>query len=188
MDAAAIAAVGATALLVVVSLWLVGVYRGLVRLEELVVRSWQQIEAELRRRHDLVPNLLTLVGDRFRTADRVMEDVALSRDRAMTGSGPQAAAEELELSQALDRFFTACEHNPGLRADESFLALQRELTDIQARVAAGRRLYNANVARLDDRLAGFPGGALARLAGVRAAAPFDSVTAEPSTLGLDLQS
>lgn len=188
MDPTSLAVVGVTALLGVVSLWLFGVYRGLVRLEGLVSQSWQQIDDELRRRHDLVPNLLTLVGDRYRAADRVLEDVAQARDEAMTGSGPERAPAELSLSQALDRLFTAAENHPGLRGDESFLALQRELTDMQARVAAGRRLYNANVARLEDRLASFPGGALARTVGVRGATEFESVTSEPSTLGIDLQS
>ncbi|MFN0284827.1 MAG: LemA family protein [Kineosporiaceae bacterium] len=175
-----------------VALWFAGAFRGLVRLRNLVRQSWQQVDEELRRRYDLVPDLVAVVRDRARPQGDGLDGVTRARAAALAASAAPSledrVAAERELSQALDRLFAASEGHISLRSDESFLALRRELTDIQARVTAGRRLYNANVARLDARAQTFPASLVARLVGVGAAQPFGSVSADPRTAEMDLRS
>ena len=191
------AAVAALAVLVVAlggtTLWFYGEYNSLLGLRRLVDRTWEQVDGELRRRHDLVPNLLAVVRERTRPADpasaAAVEAVVAALAAART-SGPtvpaRADAERL-LSQALESVFGVADRHPALRAEESYLALRRELTDIQGRATAARRLYNANVSRLDARQQGFPAGLVARLVGVRHAEPAGSLSADPRTAGIDVQ-
>ncbi len=166
-------AVAALALLVgVTTLWLFGAFRALVGLDRLVARSWQQVDDELRRREELVPDLLAAVRARARVEERTVGAVAAARAavraaaRPPVATVPDRAAAERELSVALDDLFTAAERLAGLRSDESYRALHRELTDIEARATAARRLYNTNVVRLNARLASFPASVVARPAGV----------------------
>lgn len=190
------AAVAALAVLVVLlggtTLWLYGAYNGLLGLRRLVERTWEQVDDELRRRHDLVPNLLAVVRGRTRPADAgpaaAVDTVvaALAAARAAGPAVPERAAAERALSQALESLFGVADRHPALRAEESYLALRRELTDIQGRATAARRLYNANVSRLDTRRATFPAGVVARLVGVRHAEAAGSLSADPRTAGIDV--
>jgi LemA protein len=191
------AAVAALAVLVVLlggtTLWLYGAYNSLLGLRRLVDRTWEQVDDELRRRHDLVPNLLAVVRERTRPADpgsaAAVDAVAaaLAAARAAGPSVPERADAERVLSQALEGVFGVADRHPALRAEESYLALRRELTDIQSRATAARRLYNANVSRLDARQEGFPAGVLARLVGVRHAEAAGSLSADPRTAGIDVR-
>jgi LemA protein len=174
------------------ALWLAGACRGLLGLRDLVSRSWQQVDDELTRRHDLVPNLVAVARGTARPPGDDVADVLRARAAALAAAAAAGAplsgrvVAERELSQSLDRLFATCERHVQLRSDESFLALRTELTDIQARVAAGRRLYNANVASLAARARTLPASVVARLVGVGPAQPFGSVSAAPRTAEIDL--
>lgn len=187
------------------ALWSAGAFNGLAQLRNLVRQSWQQVDDELTRRHDLVPDLVVVVRNRARPPGGGVDDVLRARAAAVAASASgeprgsskgssarpplsERVAAERELSEALDRLFAPLEGHISLRSDESFLALRRELTDIQARVAAGRRLYNANVASLNARAETFPASVVARLVGVRPAQPFGSVSAASRTAEIDLRS
>ena len=145
-------------LLVVVVLWAVGGYNALVRLRNLVQESWRQIDVELKRRHDLIPNLVETVKGYAAHERGVFEEVARARSAAITpGSGPaEQAQQENVLTQALGKLFAVAEAYPDLKASQNFMALQTELTNTEDRIAAGRRFYNANVRQLNTKIETVP--------------------------------
>jgi LemA protein len=145
-------------LLVILGLWAAGVYNGLVRLRNLVQEAWRQIDVELRRRHDLIPNLVETVKGYASHERQTLDAVVAARAAAVTANGSmqQQAEQEGALSAALGRLFAVAEAYPNLKANHNFLALQTELTETEDRVAAGRRFYNANVRELNTRVESFP--------------------------------
>jgi len=149
--------------LVILALFVVGQYNGLVRVRNLVQESWRQIDVELTRRHDLIPNLVETVKGYAAHEKAVFEEVARTRAQAVgAGSTPeQQAAQENELTHALGRLFAVAEAYPVLRASENFQQLQLELSTTEDRIAAGRRFYNSNVRDLNTRIESFPSNLLA---------------------------
>lgn len=145
-------------LVVALGAWGVVAYNRLVRLRNLVQESWRQIDVELRRRHDLIPNLVETVRGYAAHESGVLADVTAARAAADAPvAGPaQAAAQESLLSHALGRLFAVAEAYPALRATEGFQLLQQELANTEDRIAAGRRFYNANVRELNTGVETFP--------------------------------
>jgi LemA protein len=148
---------------IVALLWVAGSYNGLVRLRNLVQESWRQIDVELKRRHDLIPNLVETVKGYAAHERETLEQVVQARAAAVTpnSSVQDQAVKEGALTAALGRLFAVAEAYPVLKANENFLALQSELTDTEDRVAAGRRFYNANVRELNTRVESFPSNLIA---------------------------
>jgi LemA protein len=142
-------------------------YNRFVRQRNLVQESWRQIDVELKRRHDLIPNLVETVKG-YATHEREVFD-AVTRARAQAaapGSSPaQQAQQEGILGQALGRLFAVAEAYPDLEASTNFLELQRELTETEDRIAAGRRFYNANVRALNTRVESVPSNVVAGIFG-----------------------
>jgi len=145
--------------------WAIATYNGFVRLRNLVQEAWRQIDVELQRRHDLIPNLVETVKGYAAHEKAVFEEV--SRARALASgpaSGPaEQAAHENALTQAIGRLFAVAEAYPQLRASENFQQLQSELTNTEDRVAAGRRFYNANVRELNTKVETFPSNLIANM-------------------------
>lgn len=143
--------------------WLVATYNGFVRLRNLVQESWRQIDVELHRRHDLIPNLVETVQGYAAHERGVFEAVTAARTAAVgPASGPaQQAANENQLTAALGRLFAVAEAYPVLRASENFAQLQTELATTEDRIAAGRRFYNANVRELNTKVESFPANLVA---------------------------
>jgi LemA protein len=170
-----IALVVVLAVLIIAGLWAAGVYNGLVRLRNLVQESWRQIDVELTRRHDLIPNLVETVRAYAGHEQQVLQNVVAARAAAVAPGTPvpEQAVAEGGLSSALGRLFAVAEAYPALKADQNFLALQSELTDTEDRVAAGRRFYNANVRELNTRVETFPSNLFAKLFNVRQAEYFE---------------
>jgi len=158
MGAVGIVLIVILVLLVIVGLWAMGEYNGLVRLRNLVQESWRQIDVELKRRHDLIPNLVETVKGYAAHERGVFEEVARARSAAITpGSGPaEQAQQENVLTQALGKLFAVAEAYPDLKASQNFMALQTELTNTEDRIAAGRRFYNANVRQLNTKIETVP--------------------------------
>ena len=163
MDAVGIALLVIAAVVVIGLLWGVGTYNGFVRLRNLVQEAWRQIDVELHRRHDLIPNLIETVKGYAAHERAVFDEVTTARAAAASpGSSPAAqAAQENVLTQALGRLFAVAEAYPQLRASENFMALQAELTNTEDRIAAGRRFYNANVRQLNTKVETFPSNLIA---------------------------
>jgi LemA protein len=163
------------AVVLIGGLWLVVTYNGLVRLRNLVQESWRQIDVELHRRHDLIPNLVETVKG-YATHERaVFDEVTAARAAAASpGTGPaQQAAQENQLTGALSLLFAVAEAYPVLRASENFSQLQTELATTEDRIAAGRRFYNANVRSLNTRVESFPANLVAGAFGFTRAEYFE---------------
>ena len=148
---------------VLVVLWGVITYNGLIRLRNLVQEAWQQIDVELTRRHDLIPNLVETVKG-YASHERETLDAVVRARAAATAPGAsvaEQAQQEGELSQALGRLLAIAEAYPDLKANQNFLALQNELTQTEDRIAAGRRFYNANVRELNTKVESVPSNIIA---------------------------
>lgn len=158
MEAVSIILIVLAALVLIALLWGVATYNGFVRLRNLVQEAWRQIDVELHRRHDLIPNLVETVKGYAAHERGVFEAVTQARAAAAApGSSPaEQAAQENVLSGALRQLFAVAEAYPQLRASENFSQLQAELTNTEDRIAAGRRFYNANVRQLNTRVETFP--------------------------------
>ncbi len=163
-------------LVVILLIWAIATYNGLVRLRNLVQEAWRQVDVELHRRYDLIPNLLETVKGYAAHERAVFDEVTRARAAAANpGSGPaEQALQENVLSQALGRLFAVAEAYPQLRASENFTALQNELTGTEDRIAAGRRYYNANVRTLNTRVETFPPNIIARTFGFHRAEYFEA--------------
>ena len=165
--------VGAVVVLLV--LWAVGVYNGLIKLRNLVQEAWRQIDVELKRRHDLIPNLVETVKGYAAHERGTLEDVMKARSAAMAGgqSPAQQAQSEGLLSAALGRLIAVAEAYPDLKANQNFLALQQELTATEDRIAASRRYYNANVRELNTRVETVPSNMVAGIFNIERAEYFE---------------
>jgi LemA protein len=153
------------ALVVLIGLGLVVSYNRFVRQRQTIRNSFANIDTELRRRYDLIPNLVETVKGYAAHEREVFEDVARTRSAAAATSGQspatQAAAEGPFVA-ALGRLFAVAENYPQLKANQNFLALQAELSNTEDRIQAARRFYNANVADYNRRVGAFPSTFVAR--------------------------
>ncbi|GAA3082827.1 LemA protein [Kribbella aluminosa] len=152
------------AVVVIVALLLITSYNRFVKQRNLIQESWRQIDVELHRRYDLIPNLVETVRAYAAHERHVFEEVARLRTQAVNtqGANPeQRAAAEGELSGALRQMMISVEQYPQLQSNQNFLGLQRELTDTEDRIAAGRRFYNANVGDYNTRIEAFPSNLIA---------------------------
>ena len=146
------------AIVVVLILFLVGIYNGMVRGRNRVDEGWSGIDVQLKRRHDLIPNLVESVKGYAAHEAGVFEAVTQARAAAMSAQGPaQVAQAEGALSGALGRLFAVAEAYPQLRATENFQQLQAELTNTEDQIAGARRIYNGNVQSYNTSIQTFPG-------------------------------
>lgn len=154
------------AVIVILVIWAITAYNGLIKLRNLVQEAWHQIDVELKRRHDLIPNLVETVKGYAGHERTTLEGVMQARSAAMAGgAGPaETAANENMLTQALGRLFAVAEAYPDLKANQNFLALQNELSSTEDRIAAGRRYYNANVRQLNTKVETIPTNIIAGMA------------------------
>ncbi|GAB3872555.1 LemA family protein [Terrabacter terrigena] len=166
----------------VVLLAVVGVvmYNGLIGLRNKVEEGWRQIDVELKRRHDLIPNLVETVKGYAAHERGTLEEVMQARSAAMSGASTPAAAAQAEgqLSQALGRLMAVAEAYPDLKANQNFLALQSELTSTEDRIASSRRYYNALVRQLNTKVESVPSNLVANMAGVKRAEYFETPATE----------
>jgi len=145
-------------IVVIAIIWAIATYNALVKLRNLVQEAWHQIDTELQRRHDLIPNLVETVKGYAAHERETFEAVTQARAAAANpGMSPaEQAGKENILTQALGRLFAVAEAYPDLKANVNFLQLQTELTNTEDRIAAGRRFYNANVRELNTKIETFP--------------------------------
>jgi LemA protein len=146
------------AVIVILLIWAVLSYNGFVTLTQRVKEAWSDIDVQLKRRYDLIPNLVETVKGYAAHEKTVLEDVTNARTAAMSATAPsQKAGAENMLSGALKSLFAVAENYPTLKANENFLELQRQLEDTENKLQAARRFYNSVVQDLDTRLQRFPG-------------------------------
>jgi len=149
--------------IVLVLIWIAVTYNGLVRLRNHCQESWSDIDTELKRRYNLIPNLVATVKGYAKHEQETLRMVVEARNRAAasTGSPRSQAADENALVRSLRQLFALAEGYPDLKANRNFLALQRELANTEDRIQAARRFYNANVRDLNNRTEVFPSNLIA---------------------------
>jgi LemA protein len=150
-------------------------FNGLVRLRNIVQNAWKQIDVQLQRRHDLIPNLVEAVRGFMQYEQDTLERVIQARAKAVSATGvPAKAQAEGELTQALGRLFALAENYPQLKANENVLGLQEELTTTENQIAFSRQFYNDMVMRFNTKQEVFPTNFFARLLGFEAAQYFEA--------------
>jgi LemA protein len=166
----------------------VGVYNGLVTLRNQVKNAWQQIGVQLKRRHDLIPNLVEVVKDYMGYEQETLEKVIRARNQALQATGVRGtAAAEAELSGALRSLFAVVEAYPQLKANENVSRLQEELTSTENRIAFARQFYNDMVMRYNTRLQVIPSNVIASLFHFREETYFEIPAAEQEPVKVDLR-
>jgi LemA protein len=156
------------AVVVIAVVWAVVTYNRLVRLSVSADEGESEIDVQLKRRHDLIPNLVETVKGYASHERGTFERVTEARGAAISAQGPRdRAAAEGELSQALGRLLAVAEAYPDLKANQNFLELQRELTATEDRIQAARRFYNTQVEALNTKIQSLPSRIVARMGSFR---------------------
>ena len=173
-------------IVVLAGLFLAASYNRFVSQRNLIRNAFANIDTELKRRYDLIPNLVETVKGYASHEREVFEEVARTRSAAAGTSGQspatQAAAEG-PLVQALGRLFAVAENYPELKANQNFLALQAELSNTEDRIQAARRFYNANVQDYNRRVQSFPSGFVAGIFGFKEEEFFEIPEAQRAVIG-----
>jgi LemA protein len=170
----ALAVVG---VVLIILLWVIGIYNGLVQLRNVVKNAWAQIDVQLKRRHDLIPNLVETVKGYMQHERGTFEAVTKARNMASqareSGNVGETAAAEGELTRALGRLFAVVENYPELKANQNFLALQEELTSTENKISFARQFYNDSVMQFNNRTQMFPSNIIAGAFNFKAAEMFE---------------
>lgn len=149
-------------LIVIVAAWLIGLYNGLVGLRNAVKNAWAQIDVQLKRRHDLIPNLVETAKGYVKHERETLENITAARSRAMgADSVGEKAKAESALSGAISKFMLVVENYPDLKANQNFLALQEELTSTENKIAFSRQAYNDQVMLYNNKIQMFPSNIVA---------------------------
>lgn len=158
-------ALGSVGLILI--LWIIATTNRFVRLKNYIKESWAGIDVELRRRHDLIPNLVQTVKAYAAHESATLDRLVQARAKAMEEPGPidRKIERERELVSSANQLLAVAEGYPALKASEQFMNLQKELSLTEDRIAAARRFYNANVRDYNSLLSSFPAGSLGRSQG-----------------------
>jgi LemA protein len=150
---------------VVLVLWFFAAYNGLVRSRNEVKNSWAQIDVQLKRRHDLIPNLVNVVKDYMGYEQEVLQNVTKARNLAMQAQGPDAAGKaEAQLSKALSNLYVVMENYPQLKANQNVSQLQEELASTENKISFARQFYNDAVMSYNNKLQVIPSNIVASFA------------------------
>ncbi len=157
------------AILVVLIFVVIGLYNSLIKLKNRVDEAWSDIDVQLKRRHDLIPNLIETVKGYAKHEEKVLTEVTEARNMAMQaqdkGDSKELAEAENTLSGTLKSLFALSESYPDLKANQNFLELQRELSDTENKIQAARRFYNTNVRDFNTKLQVFPTNIFGKMLG-----------------------
>ncbi len=157
------------AIVVLAILWVIASFNGLVTLKNRAKEAWSDIDVQLKRRYDLIPNLVETVKGYATHEKELFENVTKARTAAMSAQGVQAKGDaENMLSNTLKSLFAVSENYPDLKASANFLELQNELTDTEDKIQAARRFYNTNVRDLNIKIESFPANIIASSFGFKA--------------------
>jgi len=163
-------------IIVLMALMMLGIYNGLVRSRVRTREAWSGIDVQLKRRADLVPNLVETVRGYASHERATFENVTRARSMLQQASGPAQAAEaNNQLSQALRSLFAVAENYPDLKASQNFMDLQNELSDLEEKIAYARQFYNRNVTDFNTRIQVVPNVFIANMFGFQ---PFEFFEAE----------
>ena len=159
---------------VIVVLFLIYLYNSLIRLRMRVNNAWSQIDVQLKRRYDLIPNLIETVKGYMKHEKTVLENVTKARASLVTGTMEDKAKASNQITQALKSIFAIAESYPQLKANENFKHLQEELSGTESKIAYARQFYNDSVMQYNEALQVFPKNFFARLFGFQAREFFET--------------
>ncbi len=167
--------------------WLVLIYNRLVTVRNDVQSSWKQIDVQLKRRHDLIPNLVSTVKGSMEFEQDTLEKVISARAKAVSAGTPASKAEaENMLTQALGKLFAVMENYPDLKSNQNVMQLQEELTSTENRIAFARQLYNDLVANYRTTLQVFPNNLISSTMHFRSEEYYEAEEAARATPGVNL--
>ncbi len=172
----------------IIIIWVIAKYNSLITLRNQVKNGWKQIDVQLKRRHDLIPNLIEAVRGYMQFEQDTLRMVVEARNAAVAARGPaEAAAKEGELTQALSRLFALFENYPNLKASENVKQLQEELTSTENKVSFARQFYNDIATKFNIAQQVFPGNIIAGMFRFTPAELFEvTVAAEREVPKVDL--
>jgi LemA protein len=166
---------GFVLLLIILAGWLILTYNGLIRLRNRVEEAWSDIEVQLKRRYDLIPNIVNTIKGYVTHEKSTLEDVTKARTAAMGAKTMEEHAKaEGVLTETLKSLFAVAESYPNLQATGNFLQLQQELVDAEDKIQSARRFYNSNVRDFNTKLQMFPTNLIASTFGFHARDFFDT--------------
>ncbi len=167
---------------------IIALYNSLVRQRNKVDNSWKQIDVQLKRRHDLIPNLVEVVKDYMSYEKEVLENVTKARSQAMQATGPADVGKaENMLTGALKSLFAVAENYPDLKANQNVSQLQEELTSTENKIAFARQLYNDVVMAFNNKVQTFPSNVIAGAFGFSAREYFEVPEEEKEVVAVDLR-
>jgi len=166
----------------------IAIYNGLIHSRNRVDEAWSDIEVQLKRRYDLIPNLVNTVKGYAKHEDSVFTKVTEARSAAMGAQAPKdkLAAENM-LSQSLKSLFAVAESYPELKANQNFMSLQNDLTDTENKIQASRRFYNGQVRDFNTKLQTFPTNLFANMLGFTTKTFFDIDDHGPESKPVEVQ-
>src|SRR3989338_10669878 len=167
---------------VVVILLVIYIYNSLIRLRMRVKNAWSQIDVQLKRRYDLIPNLIDAVKGYMKHENGVLEEVTKARTSLMNGPAEKRAKASNQITEALKSIFAVAENYPQLKANENFKQLQEELSGTESKIAYSRQFYNDSVMGYNEALQVFPKNIFARLFGFTARELFEAEKKEKETV------
>jgi LemA protein len=168
-------------IVVLLLIFFIATYNGLVRLRNQLRNAWAQIDVQLKRRHDLIPNLIETVKGYMKYERATLEAVTKARNIAVKAASAGAAERgkaEGELSNALSRLLAVVERYPDLKANQNFLALQEELTSTENKISFSRQYYNDSALNLNNKIQMFPSNIIASMTGFKPGEFFEVTAAE----------
>ncbi|MBT3814242.1 LemA family protein [Candidatus Woesearchaeota archaeon] len=151
----------------VVILFVIYIYNSLIKLKVRVKNAWSQIDVQLKRRYDLIPNLVNAVKGYMKHEKTVLEEVTKARTSLMSGSKETQAEASNQITEALKSIFAVAENYPDLKASENFKQLQEELSGTESKIAYARQFYNDSVMAFNEAIQVFPKNMFAKMFGFK---------------------
>ncbi len=155
------------AVIVVILLYIIAVYNGLIARRNQVREAWATVDTQLKRRYDLIPNLIETVRGAAKHEKETLTELTAARTAAMGESGVASANAQNKISQTLKSLFAVAENYPDLKANQNFLELQQELSDTETKIQAARQFYNTVVMGLNTQIEQFPSNIIANMFGIK---------------------
>jgi len=173
------------AIIAVVVLFIIYIYNSLIRLRMRVNNAWSQIDVQLKRRFDLIPNLINSVKGYMKHEKGVLEEVTKARTSLMSGSMKDKAKASNQITDALKSIFAVAENYPQLKANENFKMLQEELSGTESKIAYARQFYNDSVMSYNESIQVFPKNLFAKLFGFQGKEFFEADKKERDNVKVD---
>ena len=163
---------------VVVVFYVIAVYNNLIAQKNQVKEAWATVDTQLKRRYDLIPNLIEVVRNAAKVEKETLTAVIDARNAAMKCTGPDGADAQNKLTETLKTLFAVSESYPILKSNQNFLELQRELVDTENKIQATRQFYNTVVMRFNTRVEQFPSNVIANMFNIKSAQLFQAAETE----------